>query len=325
MTTPSTVIQRYRRTDRGRGEWQSIDATWKTPASAGLVSHDVYHHLPGDTGTFAEEVATLGAEWYIERQPLGTRLPKSGEKHLKTMERNTRDTVQNAVESREAHPYAMPRRHVQALSAEETAYFDHLARVAFEELAQAGVSNHYVQADFHLRFLENLLWGYEQAKTRFPDQAAVREGSAALSATLAYMDKSEVPFGHEVTLTLEGYTCTVTYEDADAAFLEANQVLEAFMMPWCSSERGYPLKHLTLHASTKDYVDFLTDHFHQQESQADLPDEELLIPQNEQHGLRKVYVLSAETQQVLRTTGSLKLPTTALQTADYTPRDVAVL
>ena len=37
-----------------------------TPATGWLVAHDVFHHLPGDTGTYAEEVATFGAQTLFE-------------------------------------------------------------------------------------------------------------------------------------------------------------------------------------------------------------------------------------------------------------------
>ena len=37
-----------------------------TPDTGWVVAHDVFHHLPGDVGTYIEEVVTFGAESWLE-------------------------------------------------------------------------------------------------------------------------------------------------------------------------------------------------------------------------------------------------------------------
>lgn len=58
-------ILRYARTDDVFDEiWQPVSNSGQDPASATLVAHDMYHHERADSGTYAQEVATFGAEFY---------------------------------------------------------------------------------------------------------------------------------------------------------------------------------------------------------------------------------------------------------------------
>jgi hypothetical protein len=323
MPTTDPVVQRYRRTDQDRGEWLPVGSRWKTAASAGLVSHDIYHHLPDDAGTFAEEVATLGAEWYIDMQPIGKPFQAVAERDLRNLERNTVDTVLNALDSKEAQPFLLPSTDAPLLNDQEMALFRSLASKVLTMLEESADARAAQREDFSNRFVQTVLWGYAAAKARFPDQTAVRNGSMALRERLAYLDRNDVPYGHEVTVTLEGYRCTVTYTDADGPFLASNQVIEAVMMPWCTYEPGYPMKELSLHTSASVYVDYVAEHFRQQDDFG-TPEELCLMPQDESSGLRKVYIKDPALQQALQTDGSAKLPAAALQSVDYTPRDVPV-
>lgn len=51
--------------------WLPLSRAWQDSASHWLVLHDVFHHLPEDTGTLAEELASLGAEYYILHEGTG--------------------------------------------------------------------------------------------------------------------------------------------------------------------------------------------------------------------------------------------------------------
>jgi hypothetical protein len=325
MQARATLVQRYRRTDRSRdGEWQAVDSGWKSVASAGLVGHDIYHHLPGDQGRFAEEVATFGAEWYVDMQPIGASFYLADKRDLARLEGNVVDTVLNALDSREARAFCLPTRAIDRLTEAEMSYFEGLAAKALEVLDKSADPRARTQGDFTARFVQSVLWGYAQAKARFPDQRAARNGCRELRNTLADMERHEVPIGHEITIALAGSACSVTYADADVPFLLENSVEAGYAMAWCSAEHGYPLKEFTLHHSEREYVDYVEEHFFKQDGLL-LPEEHQRMPKYERCGLMKVYVRNPAMQQALREGLSWKLPYAIVYNAEVTPRGVPVL
>lgn len=322
MTHLDASTYRYRRTDQDRlGEWRPIGSSWKTAASAGLVAHDIYHHLPTDDGTFAQEVAALGAEWYFDVQALdGENMaawPLSG------FERNVIDSVLNAIDSREKRAFHLEPREASPLSAPEMEFFQRMGRKTMEVLATRKDERGFDPAVFELRYVQHLLWGYWQAQARFPDQVAARKACKRLVQELAYLELSEVPYEHEVTITLDGYRSTITYTDADAEFLGQNQALQAVMMIWCSCEPGYPAKHATLHATVREYAEHLDEHFKREETLG-LASDLVLIPQGEQHDLSNVYVLDTAIQALLRAGQAVTLPLARVHDADFTPRGIRI-
>lgn len=324
MHNTKPIVQRYRRTDQDRlGEWASLDSTWKTPASSGLVAHDIYHHLPTDKGTFAQEVAALGAEWYINIQPISGPFKEIRAEALASFTRNVSDTVLNALDYKERDPFTLPVREASPVSAEEMAHFQSVACAAHQELLASPDPRTLVE-DFQARFVQNLLWGIDQARSRFPDQQAVRRGAQTLTFGLADLALSDVPVGHDITITLQGYDCTTEFTDADVPFVEQYQPGLAVLMRWCSFEQGYPVTHATLHANHSDYADFVQRHFAEQDSDV-LADDAKRLPEGEASSLRPVYVVSPLVKDILACTGSLTLTLATLQSADYSPRGVPVL
>ena len=326
MHTQVPVVQHYRRTDQDRlGQWAPVGSSWKSTASSGLVAHDIYHHLPADVGTFAQEVASLGAEWYVDIQALGSNpAPRIDAWPLSGFERNVIDTVLNALDSREKRPFHLPVHDAAALSETELAFFQLMAQRVHDILAKSKDARALDRVNFEQRFVQNLLWGYAQAQARFPDQAAVRKGSKNLALDLANLELSDVPYGHEVAITLEGYRCVISYSDADALFLQEHEVMPAVMMAWCSCEPGYPAKHVTLHRTARDYAEHVSNHFALQDNQG-IAEELLLIPEGEQHELSQVYVRDADMQEQLRAGLTVTLPVSLMHMSDYTPRGVRVI
>lgn len=326
MDLQPLCVQRYRRTDQARlGEWAPVGASWKSEASAGLVAHDVYHHLPEDVGTFVQEVASLGAEWYIDIQGVGVKpvdrlyaWPISG------FERNVMDTVLNALESREKQAFALPERQAQALSAPEMDFFAGLAKKACEAIASHAEPSGLDPLTFEQRFTQLLVWGYREAQRRFPLQTRVREGSRRLVSDLANLAQSEVPFGHEITISLQGYECVISFTDADAEFLREQEVVPAVMMTWCSCEPGYPATHVTLHRNAADYAEHVAAHFDAQEAQG-LPEVQCHIPQGEQYDLSPVYIRDMGVQAHLLEKAAVTLPVSLMHLSDYTPRGIRVI
>jgi len=325
MFNTEPIVQRYRRTDQARlGDWVSVDSTWKTPASSALVVHDIYHHLPTDKGTFAQEVAALGAEWYIDIQPLSGEFKDIGEDTLKSFRRVVSDTVLNALDYSEPDPFQLPLRVVDAASPKEMAFFQQLAGKAHVSIQSSADPRSEQAEDFEARFVQNILWGINQAQARFPDQEAVRRGSQYLSYDLGDLQLSEVPVGHEITITLRGYNSSVDFSDADASFVETYRPEQAVLMLWCSLADRYPVQHATLHTSTSEYLEYVDQHFANQDS-ADLPEEQKLLPEKDTSGLTTVYIINPQVKTELAGAGSLKISLDALRSAEQSPRGVFVL
>lgn len=322
MNNEEPVVLRYRRTDQDRlGPWVPVDSSWKSTASHALVAHDIYHHLPADTGTFADEVAALGAEWYVDvqrpSQPFRA-WPVSG------FERNAQDSLLNAAESPGTKPLELPQRTAPSLSDSEMEFFKGLASRLSAHLQ--GIDSRW-EADlvgFEQRFVENLLWGYALAKARFPDQKEVRRASQALVAELAALRESDVPLGHEVCITLQGYRAVVTYTDADEDFVRENELLPAYLMTWCSCEPGYPAKHVTVHPCERTYMRYVEDYFASQDVPA-LRDDIQLIPEGEASHLQLVYIRDASIREELQACEQVQLPLSLMHMSSYTPRGFRVL
>lgn len=329
MNNQHAQVHRYRRTDQARlGEWEPLGSTWKSAASAGLVAHDVYHHLPSDTGTFAQEVAALGAEWYIDVQPLGSKKAKStSEGALKSFERNVTDTVFNALDSQEDFPFMLSNGHTvrtNPLSSTEMQFFDSLADKALELLEKSKDPRAAARDFFKERFLQHLVWGFAHASERFPEQETVREAQNKLATSLANLDMREVPYGHELTVTLNGYDAVVAYEDADAEFLASQGVLPAWMMTWCSCANGYPATHVSLHLTERDYVEHLAEHFRRQDEQS-LDEHLQCIPEGDSSSLSQVYVRDGTIQEQIRSGVPTLLPVSLMHMSDFTPRGFRVI
>lgn len=256
-------------------------------------------------------------------------------------ERNVTDSVLNALDSEEAHPFDLRpellENKAQALSPAEMAFFETVARNArrtIEDKTKPAMQPHaqrpepnpawHLPDDLEHKFVQGLVWGYRQAQQRFPQQALSRQASRELAHELALLELSEVPVGHVITVTLTGHDCTVTYSDADAEFLQANEVMTAHLMTWHSCESGYPAQHVTLHRTPSEYVEHVSAHFETQAEDAS-EDAHGLIPAADSSGLTPVYVRDTQAQALLKETGVVTLPLGLMHLCDYTPRGVRLI
>jgi hypothetical protein len=325
MHFAETAVQRYRRTNESRlGEWLPVDSSWKTEASAGLVAHDIYHHFPSDTGSYAQEVAALGAEWYVDLQPLDNSQNSLSKRDLEMFVLGATDNTLNALDAKEKTPFLLKDYTSSALSNWEMAIFHDVAAKVHSILLSSGDPRARVGDGFERRFVQTLLMGFEQARARFPDQIAVRAGRQGLTDELIYLEISDVPYGHDITIKLAGYECVVAYTDADAAFLAENKVAEGVMMIWHTCESGYPAKEATLHPSVDAYLDYVDDHFMRQDP-SEVPEEERLVPYGETNTLRQVYVVTKDLQDTLAQGQSVKLDLKVVLEAEATPRGIIIL
>lgn len=47
--------------------WALENGPHRTPSDGATAAHDLFHHLPGETGTYQEEVRSLGAEAWLDQ------------------------------------------------------------------------------------------------------------------------------------------------------------------------------------------------------------------------------------------------------------------
>lgn len=324
MSQPSQVF-RYRRIDDGSrsGDWWPLDKAWQTAASPGLIAHDIYHHLPTDTGTFADEVAALGADWYVCLQPQPGAAAHQRDSALAKIWRYTEQITLNALDSAEERPFALVRRQGCALSPLDAAAFREMGERAARLLGNSDERRAADRSGFVDRFVQVTSWGYQQARIRFPDQTRTRRACSALARELADLDVSEVPFGHDIAIHLRGQECTVTYADADAAFMREHQVDRGLAMPWFIGASNDPIM-VSVHASELAFVDYAESVLRAQEAQG-LDEARCQLPGDSARGLISVLVRSNALRAQLATAGSLQVSTGEWNGCDLTPRGFRVL
>jgi hypothetical protein len=223
---PDALVKlRYRRLAvKGKEHWQPLDSEWQTAAENWLVAHDLYHHRPGDKGTFFEELVTLGAEYYVNYEGTddATDDYRPGQRAL---ERAGASIVAMALEAFGATFLVLePTTGPPAVDVVATHVFDATAQAVTREMAYscAGLDDSdYHEALARLSSAEELTAalrkGYFLAKERFPDQAAARAGFKNLLAALHQLDRdSAVKPGDILELSLEGHDTHIQVVPAEA-------------------------------------------------------------------------------------------------------------
>ena len=219
---------RYQRVDCVREEdWQPLGLDWQSPANEAVIAHDLYHHLPEDAGTFREEVATLGAEYYInfERCRRLGRLPGLNElQHAASYV--VTNTAQGAVDVESA--LSLPASLTKPLDPIAERIFAEVALTAYSEIPvltdlpdeifepEEDGTNPY-QVAFCNAFVGTMRQGYRQAKTRFPDRSRVRAAFKSLERDLFRLNASVAPIGTTLTLVRRGYDYQLEVTPAAAA------------------------------------------------------------------------------------------------------------
>jgi hypothetical protein len=333
---------RYRRLDNGRGEyWQPVGIRWQTPASDALVAHDVYHHLPGDTGTFAEEVATFGAEYYINFEK--SQLQELAPPGLNALRRGAIAVVANIAEYAKdpAKVFQMPTTRRRRLSTEAEAVFREVAEVAYgEALAALPTKESLEDGDFDTvahgkdepeldertfvnSFVSLMRQGYRQAQRRFPDQLRVRSSMASFELVMRHLSKRQVPVGHEITLTLEGYDCTVEYDGADVRVLEGVQYVPALLMSWSREKAAWGSEGISLHRTEDAFSDYLEGWQDEFLATGELAGR--VWPDGSNHQLAQVYVTDASLIEKLDRFDSVRIFPDAMPAVAFTPSGMQVI
>lgn len=220
MTTQTiTYIKRPAGPD---GCWQVQGSTWSTLAGPWLIAHDLFHHAPGDTGSVAEELATIGSELYIshEDDTMASLPPDawvegtSFAAALIALSNSSNAIVGMPFDEGIAHPklYQLPVfPESQPLPDSLEHVLDRCARSAVDGLGEIVMTDEgwvATRASFTVPKVVALMrHGYHQARARFPDRAAVQAAFTAAKATLAGLD--EKPDGTIITVRRTGLVVTV--------------------------------------------------------------------------------------------------------------------
>lgn len=198
--------------------WVPVTKNWQSNADNWLIAHDLYHHRPWDQGTLFEELASFGAQYYVEHEGRPDSFI-SRESLFDGLE----GTVGTAWEAFDAtvdsfvvkpsdflntfDPLELP---VEILELSHTA--EAFAKQYFYEKAGApqdwtpefraavehswGESSHQVSKAVQA--------GYVQARRRFPEQRLIQESHVNAITELAEVENA-LSDGMPMTVTLTGY------------------------------------------------------------------------------------------------------------------------
>jgi hypothetical protein len=154
-----------------------------SPDTGWVVAHDVFHHRPGDTGTYAEEVMTFGAEAWLDLDDgpdaLGKSLSTSWFSVMALVVENGTRGVEGVVISRPANPDHLLHSQAgffeqvyhRALAEFQEAFGDHEGPEFWDDLAGPQMTE---------RAVSLAVEGFAQAQQRWPDRAQALAAFEAL-------------------------------------------------------------------------------------------------------------------------------------------------
>lgn len=208
-------------------KWTPVEDSWRTPAENWVVVHDLYHHTLDDTGSLAEELATLGAEYYICHQPLFQQLPLLVEPNpcLPVPGFNAMTCAAAGIVGLKAEDDCedLDEFLMQTVPAPAMPEFEHLfeeversAVLQLAEMMEGREKEPDVQRALAAFSQKGVIasWvrrGYLQAKTRFPDHPRIQNAWAAAEAQLLSMASSIQP-GGVLLAVRNGYDATFSEE-----------------------------------------------------------------------------------------------------------------
>ena len=218
---------RYANQPLGLAKWTPLEDSWRTPAENWVVVHDLYHHALNDTGSLAEELATLGAEFYICHQPVFQQLPlvdelnpclpppgfnaitcaaagivgMKAEDDFEDFDEFLMQAVPTQAVPEHEHLFAEAERSavLQFVEMMEGREKEPAVQQAMTAFSQKGVIASWVR------------WGYLQAKIRFPDHERIANAWKQAEAQLLSMAR-RIPPGGVLVAVRDGYDATFSEE-----------------------------------------------------------------------------------------------------------------
>lgn len=172
-----------------RGMWEPTQVGWRTEVDSWGVMHDLLHHFPGDVGRTEEELATLGAEYYVNHELLAKgavsedEIERSELAALATLSRGLEGFLAASTED-ENCPVEFfelgPAPALGAIPAGALRIFEQLATEAATHLCRFVIDDeNWAKARASFEDRERVLgWiasGYSRTRERFPDQVKIRQ------------------------------------------------------------------------------------------------------------------------------------------------------
>jgi hypothetical protein len=197
--------------DQEESGWVLEGRLHTSPDTGWIVAHDVFHHLPGDTGTYAEEITTFGAEAWLEHADDREKLRRS----LATSWFSVMAlTIENG--SRGVEGLRLPRQASSALP--DSPLMEFFREVYRQALGEAqDTFGAFAEPDTWRRLQEEAevnkavglaLEGFRHAQARWPDPAEAQAQFNALS-DLA----SPAEAGARLTVAVSGGQLTMVRDD----------------------------------------------------------------------------------------------------------------
>lgn len=198
--------------------WVPVTKAWHSNADNWLIAHDLYHHRPCDQGTLFEELASFGAQYYVEHEGRQDSLI-SRESLFDGLE-GTVATAWEAFDATVDSFVAKPSDFLQKFDplelSEEVLELSYTAeafakRYFYEKAGapqewtpefRAAVEHSWGAASHQVS--KAVQAGYVQARRRFPEQRLVNESHAKALAELAEVENA-LSEGMPLTVTLTGY------------------------------------------------------------------------------------------------------------------------
>lgn len=180
----------------GDRQWHPVVQGWRTQTDTWGVNHDLLHHMPGDTGTVGQELATLGAELYIEFEadtplPDGRLLKDSRDAlvavcegahgfigaDIHELEKGPEHFMLEAAPAVEGVPFEVLDIFHKGAEGVHKALLEHTHNDENWQEALACLAQQEVVVSW-------MAYGYVRAKERFPDKARLKAGMAQSNETL---------------------------------------------------------------------------------------------------------------------------------------------
>lgn len=155
------------------------------PDTGWTIAHDVFHHLPGDTGTYAEEITTFGAEVWLDQGKHGESLQRDLATSWFSVMALTIEHGTRGVEGLLLHRHPAAEAFLRSPQAD---FFRQAYRLAIEEardcfgsFAEPSVWNELKHRSMEDRAVSLAVDGHRQAQLRWPDPGHAQAQFEALS------------------------------------------------------------------------------------------------------------------------------------------------
>jgi len=201
--------------------WKVKGSPWSTLTCPWLIAHDLFHHAPGDLGSVQEELASIGAEFYVNYERSDMSGPQADDASFRyaTARKALSASAGSIVGMQFEEGVAEPENFVLTTTDDRTRLAPDLGQLftacalsAVDCLAEHVLDDEgWAQSRAHFNvgnIAKTMHGGYLAARRRFPDREAAHQAFAsAVSQLSAY---SDAPPGTQLTVERMGLSLKIT-------------------------------------------------------------------------------------------------------------------